>query len=372
MKKKILITLCISALVLLSLIACGREMPKYMVMFESDCDQIVDPQMVEVNGKVVEPVLKARPGYTFLGWYESSSSSSKWDFNNKKVTKSVVLTARWGKDANVKFDTGVEEETVPSIVVTYNSLLEEPKLETVREGYTFAGWYNGSVKWNFKTSKVTKDITLTAKWEADKTIKFETANGETIPERVVAWGEKLEEPKLENGRDGYVFLGWYNGTALWDFEKNTVSKDMTLTAKWGSYLEFVPIIKDGVETGEMQVTSCKDKVGNIKVENVVIPSTHQNKPVTALHFTFADKKEIKTIVLPDTITSISAGTFAGCTNLETIIIPSSVVTIEAGAFENCEKLTFIYCEAEEMPQTWATDFNKTEAEVVFGYEEAAE
>ena len=35
-----------------------------------------------------------------------------------------------------------------------------------------------------------------------------------------------------NDRAGYFFEGWYNGTELWDHAKDTVTGEMTLTAKW--------------------------------------------------------------------------------------------------------------------------------------------
>ena len=44
-------------------------------------------------------------------------------------------------------------------------------------------------------------------------------------------GELVEEPETPV-REGYIFLGWYNGEELWDFEKDPVTEDLTLTGKW--------------------------------------------------------------------------------------------------------------------------------------------
>ncbi len=52
-------------------------------------------------------------------------------------------------------------------------------------------------------------------------------------------------------------------------------------------------------------------------------------------------KEIRTILLPDEISSIGAFAFADCYYLPSINIPSSVVTINDGAFENCRLLSTI-------------------------------
>lgn len=43
-------------------------------------------------------------------------------------------------------------------------------------------------------------------------------------------GEKLTEPSLEP-RDGYTFLGWFNGEDVWNFD-DAVTSEMTLVAKW--------------------------------------------------------------------------------------------------------------------------------------------
>lgn len=53
--------------------------------------------------------------------------------------------------------------TVSSQTVESGSQATKPANPT-RDGYTFLGWYNGSIAYSF-SSKVTSDITLTAKWE---------------------------------------------------------------------------------------------------------------------------------------------------------------------------------------------------------------
>ena len=57
-------------------------------------------------------------------------------------------------------------------------------------------------------------------------------------------GELVEEPETPV-REGYIFLGWYKGEELWDFEKDTVTEDLTLTAKWEEETEHVHEYVDG-------------------------------------------------------------------------------------------------------------------------------
>ena len=65
---------------------------------------------------------------------------------------------------------------------------------------------------------------------------FDSAGGTEIAMQTVAYGEKIEKPidptKPNSSRYEYSFDGWYLGEREWDFERDTVSENMTLTAKW--------------------------------------------------------------------------------------------------------------------------------------------
>ena len=54
---------------------------------------------------------------------------------------------------------------------------------------------------------------------------------------------------------------------------------------------------------------------------------------------FEGNKIIKSVKLPNTITSVGSYTFKNCVNLESIVIPEGVTIIKAYAFEFCENLT---------------------------------
>ena len=53
---------------------------------------------------------------------------------------------------------------------------------------------------------------------------------------------------------------------------------------------------------------------------------------------FVDCKSLRSIVIPDGITSIGYGAFSGCKSLADIVIPDSVSSIEDSAFEGCKSL----------------------------------
>lgn len=62
-------------------------------------------------------------------------------------------------------------------------------------------------------------------------VTFDFMNGEKAYSFVVGEGETITPPESPENR-GLVFDGWYNGKEKWNFEKDTVSQDLTLTAKW--------------------------------------------------------------------------------------------------------------------------------------------
>ncbi len=56
-------------------------------------------------------------------------------------------------------------------------------------------------------------------------------NGSAAYSFVAEEGSLLEEPETPENR-GLIFNGWYNGKEEWDFSSDTVSEDITLSAKW--------------------------------------------------------------------------------------------------------------------------------------------
>lgn len=74
-------------------------------------------------------------------------------------------------------------------------------------------------------------------------------------------------------------------------------------------------------------------------ENVTIPETYQNHPVTYIEESvFRNNTVIKTVSIPDTVRYIGYSAFLGCTNLESVTFPENLKTIQAYAFYNCPNL----------------------------------
>lgn len=83
-------------------------------------------------------------------------------------------------------------------------------------------------------------------------------------------------------------------------------------------------------------------------EHVVVPETINNKPVTRIDvyaFFFANaknkeqNKELKSVVLPDTVTHIGNAAFDHCEALTSVTLPKNLEEIGSAAFSHCKKLS---------------------------------
>ena len=107
-----------------------------------------------------------------------------------------------------------------------------------------------------------------------------------------------------------------------------------------------------------------------------------SNPLHSAHHLFMNGKEIKELIIPNSVTSIEDGAFYSCfgltsvtignsvtsigkaafdscTGLTSVTIPNSVTSIGDRAFSYCLGLTEVYCNAENVPNTSATAFDHT-------------
>ena len=110
------------------------------------------------------------------------------------------------------------------------------------------------------------------------------------------------------------------------------SKNETYTAiyvkNYSEGLEYT-LINNGTEYSVSGIGTCTDK-------DIVIPATHEGKPVTDIAMdAFYECEDITSVIIPNGVTSIGYGAFSNCTNLTSITIPDSVTSISYYAFSNC-------------------------------------
>lgn len=71
------------------------------------------------------------------------------------------------------------------------------------------------------------------------TVTFDSSGGSEVQSITNIESDSLINSPNEPTRENYTFDGWYYNNKLWDFEKDKVSENLTLTAKWTSvYAKF--------------------------------------------------------------------------------------------------------------------------------------
>ena len=181
------------------------------------------------NEIVVAASQPTRIGYTFESWntkadgsgesYKAGETIALNDNGNGGVR--VDLYAQWKP---ITFTVSFGDDA-PAQSVDYGKTVVKPA-DPKKEGYTFVGWFNGDKEYDFNTP-VIADITLTAKYEVTKyTVSF----SDDVESQEVEHGKTAVKP-ADPKKEGYTFVGWFNGDKEYDFS-TPVTSDLELTAKF--------------------------------------------------------------------------------------------------------------------------------------------
>jgi hypothetical protein len=148
-----------------------------------------------------------------------------------------------------------------------------------------------------------------------------------------------------------------NGTTYTDSEWSSAISYTVISTGPTSGLEFT-LINDG--------TAYEVSKGTSNDSETVIPSTYNGLPVTTIREEgFQNIYGLRSVTIPDSVTSIGARAFAGCNYLTSVTIPDSVTSIGNGAFA-CEGLTGITVDSKN-PNYASQDgilYNKAKTEIL--------
>lgn len=205
----------------------GEEIKIYVVTFDY---QLVgkNPTKREYRkGNIIGGFPKYdRKGYKILGWY--TKDGKKYE-NNTKVTSNITLYAKWEITPILRFDAGGDAYLNEEVYEKNETIASLPTIS--KYNYKFLGWYYENGTKVSVNDKMTKHVTVYAKWEFTPIIKFNTGiYNKKIEEKVYTKGSKLGTlPTLS--REGYKFLGWYKGNIK--LESTTIINDnIYAQAKW--------------------------------------------------------------------------------------------------------------------------------------------
>lgn len=164
-----------------------------------------------------------RVGYTFVGWYNGEQLVTTIDSN---TLENISLTAKWTVNSyKLTFDVDgnlTEKNFKYGESVT---AIENP----TKVGHTFVGWSE-----ELPETMPANDITVEAKWAINSyDITYDLAGGVNNSENPTAYTIESGLITLKNPtREGYTFLGWYNGEQLVTIIDSNTLENITLTAKW--------------------------------------------------------------------------------------------------------------------------------------------
>jgi uncharacterized repeat protein (TIGR02543 family) len=212
----------------------------YTVSFDTNGGTPVPAsQTIADGGKVTEPAVMAKNGYTFGGWYKENTFSTQWNFSSNTVTGNMTLYAKWADTSTVwtvKFETNGGSPVGDAMVLRSTSV-NCPMPDPTRTGYIFNRWFVNSgltTVYNF-SSVVIDNITLYAQWNP---ISYNVTYDKNAADATGSMANSshtydVDETLNSNAftRTGYTFTGWAKTTTgAVEFTNSAAVKNLTSTA----------------------------------------------------------------------------------------------------------------------------------------------
>ena len=176
-----------------------------------------------------------RKGYTFIGWTGTGLSEMSLSVTiDCGTVGNRNYQAHWKANTyKVTFVTNGAKESLDVMNVQYDAFTLLPTV--TRTGYSFVGWYAGTVQYTDGVWKTTSDLELTAMWTANSyTVTYQdivkSADGYHYSygnaySSTFTFDDVCKMPMPH--RVGYTFIGWYSGdekveSDYWDFDYDVV------------------------------------------------------------------------------------------------------------------------------------------------------
>ena len=137
-------------------------------------------------------------------------------------------------------------------------------------------------------------------------------------------------------KDGYLLTGWntasdYSGTRIGLGSRASIQKDtpLELFAQWE---EVTPIENFQYSEDDTSIT-LNSYIGSKDIKKLVIPETINNKPVKVISASFASDLNLDSLVLPESIRTLTNHAFMNC-QIEEITFFDSIAMIQDGSFDD--------------------------------------
>lgn len=216
-------------------------------------------------------------GYDFIGWTDDEGNeyfADGTDTINMPASDVVLNGVYTAKEYTITFDSNGAEE-ISSATYKCDEVVETLPTPT-KDGFTFAGWYEGETKVDAGFKMPARNIALTAKW--DKEVKYSIitldANGGQFSNGAPVYPVKAEVGVPFNAvpanptRKGYDFVGWTdeNGNAT-SIPKVFPAENVTIKAKWAELYDVTYYDEDGVTVIKAFVDAGKEGADIPSIDN---------------------------------------------------------------------------------------------------------
>lgn len=320
-----------------------------------------NPVTYNIESNSITLIAPSRIGYTFTGW-------SGTDIEGVEKTVTILkgsigdrtYTANWQINTytiTYILNNGTIANGVNPVEYTYedNITLVAP----TREYCKFLGWYSDGKKIE-KIYQSTGNLTLTAEWECAFNLSGNTITGLTD------YGKTLTALTIPNNFEGtditsiassafkdctnltnVVISDSITSIGTYAFQGCTKLTSITIPSS-------VTTIGTGAFKGCSSLASMEIPFAPTYFGSIFGASSYSNnassvptslKTVVVTGGTsisrsaFYECKNIKSLTIPNTVTTIGEYAFHDCTGITNFVVPNSVTTIGVGAFKGCTGLT---------------------------------
>lgn len=234
------------------LVASEEDISKQcQIEFETFGGSQVTSRFVNAGEKLVLPEEPMKNGYKFYGWFTDRYRTKRFD-ENVPVEHNMTLYAGWLNlndpvlyrlKASLDNYNILKGETLTEDMIKVTAVYDDGSSKEVDNYTSNLARINQSntgtktLEVSYTEGIVTAEAVVNFRIVSDDSqayyvVNFEPGYDVLIPPQIVIAGEKASAPNVSLNREGYVFAGWYNNNAKWDFDTNVVNSNITLKAKW--------------------------------------------------------------------------------------------------------------------------------------------
>lgn len=181
------------------------------------------------KGSIVDiPDVPVPENKVLTGW---KNGNATWTSFNTTLQADTILTPVYSDAVKITLDPQNGGEKV-EIKVAKNGIMPFV-YDPSKDGYEFGGWFDGSSRYQPNETKMTKDVTLTARWLKVSMLKFDSDGGSYISDIYYGVYDKPLGVLPTSVKAGFTFKGWfYEGKQYMPSTVYKFENSITLKAEW--------------------------------------------------------------------------------------------------------------------------------------------